>query len=134
MEGKCLKILYTVGTNSRIKTGEIASKLGIPGSTATDLVKRMETEGLLSYKKYYGVSLTPLGRSKAEQIYRNHRLLELLLVKELSLTEEEACTASSGIDEHLSKDLADVICKKYSHPVSCPCGKEVLSSNECCPG
>jgi DtxR family Mn-dependent transcriptional regulator len=132
MEGKCLKVLYNRG-DSRTKTGEIARELGIPGSTATDLVKRMEAKGLVTYEKYYGVSLTPLGRSRAEELFRSHRLLEVLLVKELDLSAEDACIASGKMEECLSKELADLICRKYSHPDTCPCGKE-LPNSECCPG
>ncbi len=132
MEAKCLKILYDKGVTSRTKTGEIARELRIPGSTTTDLVKRMEAEGLLSYEKYYGASLTPKGRTRAEQLFRNHRLLEVLLVRELALSVEDACMASGGMEEHLPQKLADMICSKYSHPDTCPCGKELVSSGECC--
>ncbi|MFQ5815349.1 MAG: metal-dependent transcriptional regulator [Candidatus Hydrothermarchaeaceae archaeon] len=134
MEGKCLKTLYGKGHTSRTKTGEIARGLGIPGSTATDLVRRMEAKGLVTHEKYYGVSLTPNGRARAEEIFRHHRLLEFLLVEELALSAEDACVASGRMDEHLPKDVADVICMKYSHPDTCPCGKELLPSSECCPG
>ncbi len=132
MESKCLKILYKKGVASRTRSGEIASELGIPSSTATDLVKRMYTKDLVNYEKYYGVSLTPKGQERAEQLFRNHRLLEVLFVREFSLTASEACNISNGMDKHLPVELADVICKKYTHPDTCPCGKELLSNEGCC--
>lgn len=123
-----------MGSSSPIRTGEIATALGIPGSTATDLVGRMGAKGLVSHEKYRGVSLTKKGRAKARELFRRHRLLELFLVKELAMTRERACSASSRLDEHMPNEMADEICRKYHHPETCPCDREIESSKECCPG
>ncbi len=134
MEGECLKALYRKGKIAKTRTGEIARELNIPGSTATDLVERMKAKGLVIHENYYGVSLTAKGWASAEELFRRHRLLELFLVRELDLSAEEACAASARMDEHLPNELADEICRKYSHPETCPCGREIAPSSGCCKG
>ncbi len=132
MENRCLKFLHK--QKNTPKTGVIAKYLGIPNSTATDLVQRMKRMGLVRYEKYRGVALTDKGKSAAEELLRNHRLLEFMFAREFDLSAREACAQSEVMEANLSRRMANLICKKYEHPEKCPCGNEVYRDTSCCPG
>lgn len=129
MESKCLKMLYTHGS---VKPGRIAQKLGLPNSTTTDLINRLHRKKLVTYRKYREVSLTREGRRKAAQLLRHHRLLEILLVRELGVSAKFACSESEKLEALVSKEVGNRICRKYDHPDFCPCGDELVKVSSCC--
>ena len=63
---------------------DIAKELGVQPSTAVEMMKKLDREGLVIYEKYGGVTLTSRGRMTAEIIKKRHetfmKFLEIILV------------------------------------------------------
>ncbi len=107
----------------------VSEELGISPPSAVQMLKKLEKQGLVNYKKRVGVSLTKDGRDIARTIIRNHRLAETLMRKTLNkkIDEEVVC----GLEHHMSEEFADAICTLLDHPETCPHGN-TIPKGKCC--
>ena len=64
----------TQNENNRITTTELAKYMNVKSASITDMMQRLEGMDLVDYKKYQGVILTNLGRKRAIDLVRKHRL------------------------------------------------------------
>jgi DtxR family Mn-dependent transcriptional regulator len=126
---KILKILYR--SSKFLKVGQLARNLNLPHSTVGSCVKRLENEKLVIYERYKPVILSKKGIDLAKELIRHAQLLELLLFKELNLRAEEAHEESEKFNLLFSCNTINKICEKYGHPKECPCGENILNSNNC---
>ena len=60
-------------------------------ASASAMVKRLESMGLVEHEPYHGVQLTRAGERVALEVLRHHRLLELYLAEALGMS-WDACT------------------------------------------
>lgn len=111
------------------KIGDVAQHIAIAPPSAVEMLKKMETMGLVKYETRAGVGLTKKGRAVAKQIVRNHRLAELLLVKILKTKMDEG--AVCGLEHHISEKIADAVCTLLEHPRKCPHGN-TIPKGKCC--
>lgn len=128
-----LRVLLTVEEKGQkaLATMEAAKRFNVHPSTVTEFFMKMARLGLVSYRKYYGVSLTEKGRRVVKTWLRRHRLVEKLLVDFLYLDPEEACREATRFDHLISDVVINKICSRYNHPSTCPCGKPIFESEEC---
>ena len=80
---------------------DIASSLKISQASVTNMVQRLDAEGLLKYEKYRGLVLTPAGAAVARAIARRHRLLTDFL-RLLGLNERVIHHDVEGMEHHIS--------------------------------
>lgn len=88
-----------------VSTNDIASHLSTQPATVTDMIKRLADKKLVTYKKYYGVSLTLKGKSIALDIIRKHRLWEVFLVKKLKFKWDEVHEIAEQLEHIDSPEL-----------------------------
>src|SRR5947209_15267319 len=69
------RILELVNSKGYARVVDIASGLKISQASVTNMVQRLDSEGLLKYEKYRGLVLTPAGAKVARQIAHRHQLL-----------------------------------------------------------
>src|SRR5216684_335391 len=75
-----LKALYHLHGDSRpVPTRELAQRLGISSPSVSEMVSRLEAQGLVEHDRYRGQQLTREGRKVALELVRHHRLLEMFL-------------------------------------------------------
>ncbi len=87
--------------HGRAQTGMIASRMGVKPPSITEMLRKLEREGLIQYESYNGAVLTPAGKRLAGDLMQRHRvianLLEILGI-DADLAEEDACQ----IEHHVS--------------------------------
>src|SRR5678815_4937976 len=69
------RILELINTKGYARVVDIAQSLKISQASVTNMVQRMDAEGLLKYEKYRGLVLTASGEALARNITRRHQLL-----------------------------------------------------------
>src|SRR5258705_10618693 len=69
------QILDLINTKGYARVVDIASALKISQASVTNMVQRLDAEGLLKYEKYRGLILTGAGKRLARKITHRHRLL-----------------------------------------------------------
>ena len=126
---KVLKVLYRAKDTATVR--DIATKLHIPHSTTGSSIKRLESEGKITYERRGTVNLTEKGIDLAKELLRHTKLIEILLHKSLDLPIEKAHEESEKVNFLFSCETINKICVKYSHPKECPCGDLIPSSRAC---
>lgn len=80
---------------------DIASSLKVQPSSVTKMLQKLDSEQLVKYEKYRGITLTPQGEAIAKSVKNRHRQLEELL-KILGVDEATIQKDVEGIEHHLS--------------------------------
>src|SRR5438132_10465905 len=95
------RILELINSKGYARVVDIASALKISQASVTNMVQRLDAEGLLKYEKYRGLVLTAAGERLARKITRRHRLLTDFL-KLLGLDEQVIYHDVEGMEHHMS--------------------------------
>ena len=98
----CLeRILELINTKGYARVVDIAQSLKISQASVTNMIQRLDAEGLLKYEKYRGLALTTAGEALAQNITRRHQLLTDFL-NLLGLDEEVIYHDVEGMEHHIS--------------------------------
>jgi Mn-dependent DtxR family transcriptional regulator len=95
------RILELINRKGYARVVDIASALKISQASVTNMVQRLDAEGLLKYEKYRGLVLTAAGARLARKIAHRHRLLTDFL-KLLGLDERVIYHDVEGMEHHIS--------------------------------
>jgi DtxR family transcriptional regulator, Mn-dependent transcriptional regulator len=84
-EESYLKVIFKIAEKEKkaVSTNAIAQMMGTTAASATDMIKKLSQKELITYEKYYGVHLSPLGNKIATHLIRRHRLWEQFLAQKL---------------------------------------------------
>ena len=69
------RILELINSKGYARVVDIAAALKISQASVTNMIQRLDTEGLLKYEKYRGLILTAAGKNLARKIAHRHKLL-----------------------------------------------------------
>ena len=95
------QILDLINTKGYARVADIAQGLKISQASVTNMVQRLDAEGLLKYEKYRGLVLTTAGETLARNIMRRHQLLSDFL-RMLGINEEVIYHDVEGMEHHIS--------------------------------
>ena len=95
------RILQLMNSKGYARVVDIAASLKISQASVTNMVQRLDADGLLKYEKYRGLVLTPAGKTVARNITRRHELLSDFL-KLLGLDEQVIYRDVEGMEHHIS--------------------------------
>ena len=95
------RILELINTKGYARVVDIAQGLKISQASVTNMVQRLDAEGLLNYEKYRGLVLTASGEALARNITRRHQLLSDFL-RLFKLDEETIYRDVEGMEHHIS--------------------------------
>lgn len=112
-----------------VSTNALAEALQTKPASVTDMLKKLKSQKLLQYEKYYGVRLTPEGRKVALLIIRKHRLWECFLVEKLQFGWEEVHEIAEELEHISSKKLVDKLESFLDFPRSDPHGDPIPDIN-----
>ncbi len=117
-----LKYIYLLSQKNGgpAKTGEISHHLKVAPSSVTEMLDRLQDEGLLKHQKYQGASLTKKGRETAVRVLRRHCTMEYFLVQALGVPEGRYHDEACEMEHALSDDTAARLHKLIDQPETCP--------------
>ena len=101
MEDYLERILELINTKGYARVVDIAQGLKISQASVTNMVQRLDAEGLLKYEKYRGLALTTAGETLARNITQRHQLLTDFLSL-LGLDEQTIYHDVEGMEHHIS--------------------------------
>ncbi len=125
-----LKVLFKL-TKERAPSGELASttdvadRLGVSAPSVTNMLKKLEAMGLVTYVPYRGVELTDAGRKMALEVIRHHRLIETYLAEALKVPWDQVHAEAEVLEHVLSEDLEDRIASILGDPEFDPHGHPI---------
>ena len=115
----------TQNENNRITTTELAKYMNVKSASITDMMQRLEGMDLVDYKKYQGVILTNLGRKRAIDLVRKHRLWEVFLVDKLGFSWDEVHEIAEELEHIKSEQLINKLDAFLGFPVADPHGDPI---------
>src|SRR5438045_8146435 len=95
------RILGLINSKGYARVVDIAAALKISQASVTNMVQRLDAEGLLKYEKYRGLILTVAGKKLARKITHRHKLLTDFLSL-LGLDERVIYHDVEGMEHHVS--------------------------------
>ena len=95
------RILELINAKGYARVVDIATRLKISQASVTNMVQRLDGEGLLKYEKYRGLVLTTAGETLARNIARRHHLLTDFL-QLLGVDEHVIDHDVEGMEHHIS--------------------------------
>jgi len=95
------RILGLINSKGYARVVDIAAALKISQASVTNMVQRLDTDGLLKYEKYRGLVLTSAGEKLARNIAHRHKLLTDFL-KLLGLNDRVIYHDVEGMEHHIS--------------------------------
>ncbi len=104
----------------------IAERLQISRPAVSEMMKRLESEGLITSAD--GIELTATGRRLGERIVRRHRLAERLLTDILKLSWAEAHHEAGRWEHVISESVERAINDLLGEPTTCPHGNPIPGS------
>ncbi len=105
-EENYLKCIYHLSKDGEeeVSTNAIAEYLKTRPASVTDMIRKLDKKGVIIYKKYQGVSLSPKGLAEALYVVRKHRLWEVFLVEKLKFHWDEVHEVAEQL-EHIKSSL-----------------------------
>jgi DtxR family Mn-dependent transcriptional regulator len=109
----------------RITATVVARILDVSLPSASEMLKRLASEGYLSRQKGGDILLTPDGRRLAHTILRRHRLVECLLVEKLGMAWHEVHGEAHKIEHAISARVEEAMAQALDYPDYCPHGHPI---------
>jgi DtxR family transcriptional regulator, Mn-dependent transcriptional regulator len=100
----------------------VADMLGVSRASAGEMLKRLESEGLVERGEQKEAILTPEGRRIAEHVVRRHRIIERLLTDFMGYTAAEAHVQADLLGNTFTDDMVERIAEQLGRPDRCPHG------------
>jgi DtxR family Mn-dependent transcriptional regulator len=117
-------------TGSPTLASRVAEMLGVSRASAGEMLRRMESEGLIERGEQKEALLTATGRKRAEQVVRKHRIIERLLTDFMGYTAAEAHVHADELGDTFTDDMITRIDERLGHPDRCPHGWPVDTEAE----
>ena len=95
------RILELINSKGYARVVDIAAALKISQASVSNMVQRLDAEGLLKYEKYRGLILTAAGKTLARKITHRHKLLTDFF-RLLGLDERVIYHDVEGMEHHVS--------------------------------
>jgi DtxR family Mn-dependent transcriptional regulator len=114
--------------NVEVIQARVADRLHVSRPSVSEMIKRMETEGLI---RLHGtrIVLTQDGEKLAESVVRKHRTAERFLTDILGLPWAQAHHEACKWEHVLSPDVEDAITRLLGNPTTCPHGNPIPGSS-----
>jgi len=103
-EEEYIKVVsFLQGKNGRARTTDVANKLGVKPSSATEMLKRLNEKGLIEYKPYHGSTLTKEGKIIAKKLNTKYEVIKNFL-QSIGIEEKIAAIDACNIEHILSPE------------------------------
>ena len=120
-----LALRVMAGDGSRVTAAQVARHLGVSNQAASEMFRRLASDGLVAQADGRELLLTPGGRAAADGIFRRHALCEWLLSSIVGLgwaeSDEEAGRLQGAISPRVEARLDELL----GHPETCPHGNPI---------
>ena len=102
------QILHLIEEKGYARAVDISKNLGISQASVTNMLQRLDAEGLVKHEKYRGTVLTEEGQRIAKAIVERHETLTRFL-RLFGIDEETIYHDVEGMEHHVSRPTLSVI-------------------------
>jgi len=123
-----LKVIFNLAewdSEDAVSNADVAARLGVTTSSASEMVRKLTADGLLEHERYGGIALTADGRRQAMAMVRRHRLVETFLVEMLGYSWDEVHDEAEILEHAVSELLVQRMDAALGHPFRDPHGDPI---------
>lgn len=113
MEEYLEAICFLEQKEGTVRPGRIATVMGVKPPSITEMLQKLEQEGLVIYHSYAGVRLTASGREIALRLVKRHKILAEFL-QMIGVSRRRAEKDACQIEHHISDETVERI-EKFVH-------------------
>ncbi|HMO00898.1 MAG TPA: metal-dependent transcriptional regulator [Miltoncostaeaceae bacterium] len=113
-----------------VPAARVAEMLGVTPPTASEMLKRLEADGLIERGPRKAPLLTRKGRAEAERVVRHHRIIERFLTDFMGYSAAESHVHADDIGDAFSDEMVERLSAQLGEPDRCPHGWPVDTSHE----
>jgi DtxR family Mn-dependent transcriptional regulator len=118
-----LQAIYTLADeNGHVVSARLAEFLGFSAPAVSEMVHRLERDGLVSLDGHKEVHLTKIGKDQADSVVRRHRLAERFLVEVLGFEWWKTHEEAERLEHAMSPEMEARIVRVLGDPQTCPHG------------
>ena len=117
-----LTLRIMAGDGSRITASQVARKLGVSTQAASEMFRRLASDGLVTLAEGRELQLTTAGRAAADGIFHRHALCEWLLTEVVGLGWAESDAEAERLQAVISPRVEQQLDELLGHPQTCPHG------------
>jgi DtxR family Mn-dependent transcriptional regulator len=109
----------------------IAERLEVSRPAVSEMIRRMEHEGLITLGTT--IALTPTGLTQAERVVRRHRIAERFLTDVLGLSWADAHLEAGKWEHVISESVESALVRVLGEPTTCPHGNPIPGADYTAP-
>lgn len=109
----------------KVRIKKLAEILEVYPSTVSEMVKKLLEMGLVIKMRNGSIKLTEIGKERAKQVLKSHRVLECLFHYYLGLDISNIKDAICGIEHHINEEIFNALYEKLGKPKLCPHRKPI---------
>ncbi len=118
-----LQAIYTLADEGgHVVSARLAEFLGFSAPAVSEMVHRLEREGLVSLDGHKEVHLTAAGKTQADSVVRRHRLAERFLVEVLGFEWWKTHEEAERLEHAMSAEMEARMVRVLGDPQTCPHG------------
>src|ERR687892_362096 len=111
-----------LSSGSPTLASRVAEMLGVSRASAGEMLKRLESDGLVERGEHKEALLTAKGREQAERAVRRHRIIERLLTDFMGYTAAEAHDRADALGDTFTDEMVERIEHRLRNPDRFPHG------------
>ena len=115
---------------SPVPAARVAEMLGVTPPTASEMLKRLEADGLIERGPRKAPLLTKKGRAEAERVVRNHRIIERFLTDFMGYTASESHVHADEMGDTFTDEMIERMYERLGQPDRCPHGWPISTELE----
>lgn len=121
-----LKAIARLQQNAeRVSNRHIADDLGVSAASVSEIIRKMEKEGLVESVEKRSIRLTRKGEEAAVRLVRIHRLWEVFLVDHLGYAWGDVHEEAEKLEHAASPQLMEKLDRFLGYPEMCPRGRKI---------
>jgi DtxR family Mn-dependent transcriptional regulator len=118
-----LQAIYTLADeNGHVVSARLAEFLGFSAPAVSEMVHRLERDGMITLDERKELHLTAAGQQAANSIVRRHRLAERFLVEVLGFAWWKTHEEAERLEHTMSPEMEDRMTAVLGDPQTCPHG------------
>ncbi len=121
-----LRALYLLDEQGkRMKSKDVATYLHVTKPTVSEMVRRLNLEGLIRSSPYSKLEFTPKGRRLAAKLTSKHRIIELFLKETLKINAKKVHNEAHRLEHAFSDESIIKMRGLLGNPRTDPHGKPI---------
>ena len=118
-------IYHLMEEKPNVKSVEVAEYLKVKKPSVSEMLKNLDRDGLIQYKKYSKIKLTKKGFNTAQTLTARHRIIETFLKDTLKINSQKIHFEAHKLEHAFSDDSIEKLRKLLKNPKTDPHGKPI---------